>query len=112
MNFWAWFWIWTALVIGSLAVFVFIGKGLFNRVLSILYQVNQILPVAQKLFESLEAKPKAEDKESDVLASSSELEEKRRVLLKRNSKKRAARQRSLRSAIKNIDVNESRFTND
>jgi hypothetical protein len=112
MGFWAWFWIWTALVIGSLAVFGFIGKGLFNRGLSVLHQVSQIAPLAQKLFEALEAKPKAEDKESDLLTSPTELEEKRRVLLKRKSKKQAARQRSLRSAIKHIDVNESRFTND
>jgi hypothetical protein len=110
MGFWAWFWIWTALVIGSLAVFGFIGKGLFNRGLSVLHQLSQIAPIAQNLFEALEAKPKAEDKESDLLTSPTE--EKRRVLLKRKSKKQAARQRSLRSAIKHIDVNESRFTND
>ncbi|CAB4627204.1 unannotated protein [freshwater metagenome] len=112
MGFWAWFWIWTALIIGSLAVFGFIGKGLFNRGLSVFHQVSQIAPVAKKLFDALEAKPKPEDKESDLLTPAAELEEKRRVLLKRKSKKQAARQRSLRSAIKHIDVNESRFTND
>ncbi len=112
MGFWAWFWIWTALIIGSLAVFGLIGKGLFNRALSIFHQASQLAPVAEKLFAALEVKPEAADKESDILVPSAELEEKRRVLLKRKSKKQAARQRSLRSAIKHIDVNESRFTND
>lgn len=112
MGFWAWFWIWTALVIGSLAVFGFIAKGLLNRSAAVLYQVSQIMPVAQKLLDALEAKTKAEERESDLLVSSSELEEERRVLLKRKSKKQDARQRSLISALKHIDVNESRFTND
>lgn len=112
MGFWGWFWIWAALALGSLAVFGFIGKGLFNRIVSVLHQVNQIAPTAQKLFEALEAKPKAEDLESSLLTPLSELEEKRRVLLQRKSKKQARRQRSLINAIKKIDVNESRFTND
>ena len=112
MGFWAWFWIWFALAIGSLAVFAFIGKGLFNRGLAIFDQVSQIAPTAQKLLEALEAKPKLEDKESDLLVPSSELEQERRVLLKRKSKKQSARQRSLISALKRIDVDESRFTND
>lgn len=112
MGFWAWFWIWVALVIGSLAVFGFIAKGLLNRSAAVLHQVNQVMPVAQKLLDALEAKTKAEERESDLLVSSSELEEERRVLLKRKSKKQDARQRSLISALKHIDVNESRFTND
>lgn len=112
MSFWTWFWIWTALIFGSLAVFGFIAKGLFNRSLSVLHQVNQIAPTVQKLFDAVEAKPKLENKESDLLTPSSELEEERRVLLQRKSKKRDARQRRLRTAIKHIDVNESRFTND
>lgn len=112
MNFWAWFWIWTALILGSLVIFGFIGKGLFNRALSVFQQFSQLTPVVQKLIEAAGAKTKLEDKESDLLTPSSELEEERRVLLKRKSKKQAARQRSLRSAIKHIDVNESRFTND
>lgn len=112
MGFWAWFWIWVALIVGSLAVFGLIGKGLFNRALSVLHQVNQVAPNVQKLFDALEAKPKAEDLESDLLTTLEELDEKRRVLLQRKSKKRAQRQRRLINAIKNIDVNESRFTND
>lgn len=112
MGFWAWFWIWTALVVGSLVLFGIIGKGLLNRALAIWHQASQVTPTAQKLFEALEAQPKAEDGESDLLTPIAELEEKRRVLLKRKSRKRALRQRSLVSAIKHIDVNESRFTND
>jgi hypothetical protein len=112
MGFWAWFWIWAALFIGSLAVFGFIGKGLFNRGLAIFHQLSQVAPTAQRLLAALEAKPKLEDKESDLLVPSAELEDERRVLLKRKSKKRNARQRSLISALKRIDVDESRFTND
>jgi hypothetical protein len=112
MGFWAWFWIWTALIIGSLVVFAFIGKGLLNRGEAILNQLHQIAPSAQKLLAALEEKPKVEDREGDLLVPSADLEEERRVLLKRKSKKQSARQRSLITALKHIDVNESRFTND
>lgn len=112
MGFWAWFWIWAALIIGSLVVFAFLGKGLLNRGSSIFHQLSLLAPTAQKLFEALEVKNKTEDRESDLLVPVSELEGKRRVLLKQKSKKHSARQRSLRSALKHIDVNESRFTND
>ncbi len=112
MGFWAWFWVWVALMIGSLAVFGFIGKGLFNRAQAIFHQVNQIMPTVQRLLDAIEAKAKVEERESDLLVPSSELEEERRVLLKRKSKKQGARQRSLISALKHIDVDESRFTND
>jgi hypothetical protein len=52
------------------------------------------------------------ERESDILANLGDLELDRRDILKRKSKKRAARQRSLITGLKNIDVNESRFTND
>lgn len=112
MGFWSWFWIWTALIVGSLVVFAFIGKGLLNRGGAILFQLKQLAPTTQKLLEALDEKPKGEDRESDLLTPSAELEEERRVLLKRKSKKHSARQRSLIKTLKHIDVNESRFTND
>lgn len=112
MGFWAWFWIWFALTLGSLIVFGFIGKGLLNRAQAVFYQLSQIAPTAQKLFDALEAKTEVPDRESDLLVSSADLEAERRVLLKRKSKKQGQRQRSLISALKRIDVNESRFTND
>ena len=112
MGFWAWFWIWAGLILGSLIFYVLIAKSLFNRGMDVLHQVERITKPAQALIASLDAKPELADKESDLLTPLGELEAERRVLLKRKTRKQAARQRSLRSAVKHIDVNESRFTND
>lgn len=109
MGFWAWFWIWTGLVIGSLAVFALIGLSLFNRGLEVMHQLSRISKPAEDLMAAMEKRPVPEAKESDVLGDLATLEQKRRNILSEKSKKRAARQRSLRSALKHIDVNESRF---
>jgi heme exporter protein D len=111
MGFWAWFWIWVALSIGALAVFGFIGKSLLNRAGTVLHQVERIMKPVQELSDALGTKSKLEAKESDLLTPVSDLDARRTKFLKQKSKKRAARQRSLRSALKHIDVNESRFTN-
>lgn len=112
MGFWAWFWIWVGLALGSLVFYALIGKSLFNRGMDVLHQVERIAKPAQALMAAMESKPTLKDKESDLLRRAGELDAERQVLLKRKTKNRAARQRSLRSAVKHIDVNESRFTND
>lgn len=112
MGFWAWFWIWTALIIGSLLVYGLIGKSLFNRGLEVLHQLERIGKPAQALMAAMEAKPKLDDLESDLLTPVVELEAERKAILKKKTQKQTARQRRLRSALKHIDVNESRFTND
>jgi glutamine synthetase adenylyltransferase len=112
MGFWAWFWIWAILSVAALTVLALIGKSLLNKTGEVLHQVERVMGPAQKLAEALTVKPDLADKESDILTAPSELENKRSLILKRKSKKRAARQRSLRESLKRIDVNESRFTND
>ena len=112
MGFWAWFWIWVGLFLASLALYALIGKSLFNKGMDVLHQVERIAKPAQALMQALESKPKLEDRESDLLTPVGELDAECRVLLKRKSRKQAARQRRLRDAVKHIDVNESRFTND
>ena len=112
MGFWAWFWIWTALIIGSLVVYGLIGKSLFNRGMEVLHQLERIGKPAQALMTAMESKPQLDDLESDLLTPVGELDAERKAFLKRKTQKQAARQRSLRSALKHIDVNESRFTND
>ena len=112
MGFWAWFWIWTGLVVASLAIFGLLGKSLLNKTGEVLHQVERIMVPAQKISEALAEKPDLQDKESDLLTPAADLEAERSALLKKKSKKQAARQRSLREALKHIDVNESRFTND
>ena len=112
MGFWAWFWIWTALIIGALAVFALIGKSLFNSASAVFHQIERISKPALALAEAMANKPTLEDLESDLLTPVADAEAERTALLKQKSKKRAAQQRRLRNALKNIDVNESRFTND
>jgi hypothetical protein len=112
VGFWAWFWIWVILAVASLAVLGLLGKSLLNKTGDVLHQVERIMAPVQKLAEAIGSKPELTDRESDVLTPAADLEAERTALLKKKSKKRAARQRSLREALKNIDVNESRFTND
>jgi hypothetical protein len=112
MGFWAWFWIWVGLVLGSLIFYAVIGKSLFDRGMDVFHQIERIAKPAQALIAALDSKTPFEAKESDLLTPVGDLEAERQVLLKRKTRKLSARQRSLRSALKNIDVNESRFTND
>jgi hypothetical protein len=112
MGFWAWFWIWVVLALGSLAIFALIGKSLFNRAVEVAHQLDRIAVPAAALVASMGDRAVLAEHEPDLLVSPSEIEQKRQVFLNLKSKKRAVRQRSLRSALKNIDVNESRFTND
>lgn len=112
MGFWAWFWIWCGLIIVSLAVLGLIGKSLFNRSVEVAHQGARLAGSAAGLLEGLSSKPTLDDSESDVNRPTEEVEAERIALLKQKSKKRAARQRRLIAELKNIDVNESRFTND
>jgi 4-hydroxyphenylpyruvate dioxygenase-like putative hemolysin len=112
MGFWGWFWIWVGLIIASLGVFAIIGWSLFDRAMAIGHQLSKLAKPVAALIAAAEAKSPVSERESDVLADLGELEIDRRDILKSKSKKRAARQRSLITGLKNIDVNESRFTND
>ena len=112
MGFWAWFWIWVGLIIASLGVFAMIGWSLFNSAMAVGHQLAKLAKPAAALIAAAEAKSPVNERESDILANLGDLEIDRRDILKRKSKKRAARQRSLITGLKNIDVNESRFTND
>jgi hypothetical protein len=112
MGFWAWFWIWIGLLIASLAFYALIGLSLFNRAKEVLHQVDRIAQPAAVLLEAISSKPMLPGRESDLLSPIAKLDSERQLILKKKTKKRAARQRSLRTALKNIDVNESRFTND
>lgn len=111
MGFWTWFWIWTFLSLGALTVLAFIGKSLLNRAQSVAYQLEQIVKPVAALIEAVGEKPDLQDLESDLLTPSAILERERTQLLKRKSKKQDARQRSLISALKHIEVQESRFKN-
>ena len=112
MGFWAWFWIWTGLISGSLVVYGLIAKSLFNRGLEVMHQLERIGRPAQALLAAVETKPTLEDLESDLLTPVAELDAERKAILKRKTQKQTARPRRLRTALKQIDVNESRFTND
>jgi|GEM_PF-1111556 len=110
MGFWAWFWIWTGLVVASLAVYALIGLSLFHRGQEVLHQLQRMAKPVSDLAAAIGPSKLEGERESDLLSDPVKLEQNRRNILNRKSKKRAARQRSLRTALKNIDVNESRFT--
>jgi hypothetical protein len=111
MGFWAWFWIWTFLSLAALAVFMLIGISLFHRAKEVLHQVGRIAKTAEPLMAALDAKADVAMPESALLKPTAELDAKRRAFLKNKTKKRAVRQRSLITALKRIDPDESRFTN-
>ena len=99
------------MIIGSLAVLAFIGKSLWNSASAVFHQFERISKPALALAEAMANKPKLEELESDLLTPVAEAEAARAKLLKQKSKKRSARQRRLRNALKKVDVSESRFTN-
>ena len=111
MGFWSWFWIWLALLLASSTTLMLIGLSLFHRAAEVVHQVTRISSTASPLLAAMASKAAIAERDSDLLTPTEEARRRRSSLLKNKTKKRAARQRSLITALKNIDVNESRFTN-
>jgi hypothetical protein len=109
MGFWAWFWVWVGLVVGSLVFFAAIGYFLFAKAEAVVHQLGRTASQVEPLMTAIDTAAKLDERESDLLADTDALTRKRELLLKRKNQKRSQRQRRLRGAIKDIDLNESRF---
>jgi hypothetical protein len=109
MGFWAWFWIWTALTISSLAVFAFIGRSLFNRSMAVVHQISRVAPKAKELAELIGSHEKTSSQGASELITPEQAATKRLRFLKAKAKKREERQRILIRSLKKYDSKESRF---
>lgn len=109
MGFWAWFWIWTALVIASLAVFALIGLELANRGKALARELAKLKPVIDELNEIIEDIPVLADPVNALERDYSELVAERVALSENKKRKHDERQRRLIKHLKDIDPAEKRF---
>lgn len=110
MGFWAWFAIWTALVLGALAVLAYLGWQLMQKGLKVAKELEKLEPVLSKLQAATEAKSEYERPEPDLLKDPVEVYKIRNAFEKRREQKREARKHMLIQRLKHIDPAESRFT--
>ncbi len=111
MGFWAWFWIWTGLIVGSLAVFAYLFWDLFTKAVPILEQLKIGAERTKPLLEALEKASDYQPTESAILADREDVFAQRADVVRNKEERIKARQRRLIESLKDIDVNESRFTN-
>ena len=109
MGFWAWFWIWTSLVISALVGLAIIAKSLYNKLGSVEHQARRLLEKAIGLANTIETKPKISAPESSMLADPAIAKARLLKLRKLKVKKQEQRQRRLIASLKRFDPNESRF---
>lgn len=112
MGFWAWFWIWTPLVLGSLALFAYLFWDLFNKAVPIMEQVKIGAERAKPLLEALEQAPDYEKPESAVLADAEDVFAKRAEVVRNKAERIKARERRLIESLSAISVDERKFTNE
>ncbi|MFM6971983.1 MAG: hypothetical protein ACKOWH_05335 [Rhodoluna sp.] len=106
---WGWFWIWATLVVGSLALFGFIAKSLFNRASAVAHQLSRLLKKAAILSDLANQAMTLDKPESSMNRDPKTVQAERRTLLKAKDKKKEQRQRRLIASLKKYDPNESRF---
>jgi hypothetical protein len=111
MGYWAWFWIWTGLIAGSLAVFAYLFWDLYTKSVPIIDQIKIGAERAKPLLEALEKASEYEPTQSAILAEPEEVFAQRADVVRNKEERIKARQRRLIESLKDIDVNESRFTN-
>lgn len=112
MGFWAWFWIWTALIVGSLGFYAYLGLDLWQRSKPILKQLEALLAKLEKLSAAIDDKPESLRPTSALEREAEEVFADRRRVLKHKAKRKDARERRLIAALNAIKVDERKFTNE
>ena len=108
MGFWFWFTIWTVLIVGALATFAYIGLSLRDSANKLRPEIEIALQRAQDLAilrESASGYVGPKPDVDPVLAL-----QKRRGILGARRLKREARERRLVEHLKDLEIDESRFS--
>jgi hypothetical protein len=109
MNATFWILFWTGLFLGSLLINLLILKSLYNRAVSVLFQLNKIASKSLALAEKVGFKPLLERPESSINKDPAIAIAKRISLLKSRLKKQQQRQRRLIESLKRRKPIERRF---
>lgn len=108
MGFWAWFGIWSALGIGAIATFAYIGYELFGKAQGAFHQLERLQKQVEPLESALAAKPDGL-RPAESLLNPGESITSRKRLIKAREQKAADRQRRLVARLKDLKIDESRF---
>jgi hypothetical protein len=109
MNATFWILFWTGLFLGSLLINLLILKSLYNRAVSVLFQLNKMAVKSLALAEKVGLKPLLERPESSINKDPAIALAKRRGLLKSRLRKQQQRQRRLIESLKRRKSIERRF---
>jgi hypothetical protein len=109
VGFWFWFAIWAVLAIGALIAFALIGYELFIRGEATFHQLVKLESQVRPLQIAMETKTTVERPAESLLDPGSAAVN-RRAIIKHREQKAADRQRRLVARLKDLNIDESRFS--
>jgi len=109
MGFWFWFAIWSVLALAALVAFALIGYDLFIKGEAAFHQYERLNAQVKPLQAAID-EHKAIERPTESLLEPSIAINKRKALLKRREQKASDRQRRLIARLKDIQIDESRFS--
>lgn len=107
---WAWFLIWSALIVGAIATFAYIGLSIRDRAAALRPELDLLAQNAQVLAGLLDAKSDYVRPMPDTGQDPAIAVDRRRKLVRAREAKRQARERRLIEHLKHIEIDESRFS--
>ena len=109
MGFWLWFAIWSVLGIGAIIAFALIGYELFIKGEATFHQLTRLESQVRPLQAAIETKTELE-RPAESLLDPAAAAVKRRAIIKYREQKAADRQRRLVARLKDLNIDESRFS--
>lgn len=109
MGFWGWFAIWSVLGLAAIITFALMGYGLFVKGEAAFHQLERLSEKVQPLESAINQRQEIERPAPSMLAPSTAIT-KRKALLKLREQKAHDRQRRLIARLKDIQIDESRFS--
>lgn len=100
MGFWAWFLIWSALIVLTLAGFAQVLYSLYQKGIALQKVVEPLLPKLEALQRATERSQPTEQPESALLSDPVEQMKLRLTILRRKQKKRDAKEHMLINRLK------------
>jgi hypothetical protein len=111
MQPWGFILLWIVLSLGSLAYFAYLGYRLFKKGLGVIRVGEPVLVEAKKLAAAIQNKPSFEKPDDNLFDDVDVHLIERSKLIKARKLKAEGRQRRLIEHLRDIDTQESEFTN-
>lgn len=112
MGFWAWFWIWAALAVGSIAFFAYLFWNLWTKAEPILHQLKVLAERFEPLASAANEASEYQAPESSILNDGDDVFAQRAELVRNKETRVKARERRLIASLRAISVDERKFTNE